>query len=190
MNDEHETQDQVPEGGLDRRALLRRGAILGGAIVWTTPVVQSLATPAFAGTPKPHACMCKVRFQWGAGTGFSDSGDGVATGAGNACCVADNYLTTTARVGIDGSIPSCTLGGKSLGTVTVSYPVDGDRTKAVIGLPLACTLEDGDAKGGSCVSGTVDCSDATEIGTTSTQRLYSVDLARRDISHITGVICC
>ena len=47
MSDELEMQDQSPEGGLDRRSLLRRGALLGGAIVWTTPVVQSLATPAF-----------------------------------------------------------------------------------------------------------------------------------------------
>lgn len=33
---------------LGRRDVLKRGALLGGAVVWTTPVVQSLAGPAFA----------------------------------------------------------------------------------------------------------------------------------------------
>jgi hypothetical protein len=34
--------------GISRRTLLRRGAIVGGALVWTTPVVQTLASPAVA----------------------------------------------------------------------------------------------------------------------------------------------
>ena len=40
--------DDIQDGGLDRRSVLRRGAILGGAMVWTVPTVQSLAGPAFA----------------------------------------------------------------------------------------------------------------------------------------------
>lgn len=39
-------------GGFDRRTLLKRGAVVGGAAVWAAPVVQSLATPAWAaGSP-------------------------------------------------------------------------------------------------------------------------------------------
>lgn len=38
--------------GISRRTLLRRGAVVGAAMVWTAPVVHSLATPASgAGTP-------------------------------------------------------------------------------------------------------------------------------------------
>ncbi len=38
--------------GIDRRSVLRRGAILGGALAWTVPAVQTIAGPAFAaGTP-------------------------------------------------------------------------------------------------------------------------------------------
>ncbi|MDQ4006937.1 MAG: hypothetical protein M3211_02430 [Actinomycetota bacterium] len=45
--------------GLNRRDVLRRGAILGGALVWTVPAVQTLAGPAFAaGTP------CVGRFEF------------------------------------------------------------------------------------------------------------------------------
>jgi hypothetical protein len=46
MSDEFETS------GLDRRQLLRRGAMVGGALVWATPVVQSLTPAAYAhGSP-------------------------------------------------------------------------------------------------------------------------------------------
>ncbi|MGN6245049.1 MAG: hypothetical protein ACTHQ3_15460 [Motilibacteraceae bacterium] len=43
MNDE-------PNVGLNRRDLLRRTALVGGAVVWTTPVVQSLGGVALAAT--------------------------------------------------------------------------------------------------------------------------------------------
>lgn len=41
--------------GISRRDLLRRGAVVGGALLWTTPMVQTLARPAFAaeGSPEP-----------------------------------------------------------------------------------------------------------------------------------------
>lgn len=38
--------------GISRRTLLRRGAVVGGALAWTVPVVSTLAAPsAAAGTP-------------------------------------------------------------------------------------------------------------------------------------------
>lgn len=47
--------DQTPiddsKGGLDRRSLIKRGAVVGGALVWTTPLVQSITSPAFGATP-------------------------------------------------------------------------------------------------------------------------------------------
>jgi hypothetical protein len=40
--------------GISRRDLLRRGAVLGGAVMWTTPVVQTLGMGrAFAQTASP-----------------------------------------------------------------------------------------------------------------------------------------
>ena len=46
--------------GLDRRNVLRRGAVLGGALVWTVPAVQTLSGAAFAaGSP---LCTVEVRF--------------------------------------------------------------------------------------------------------------------------------
>lgn len=50
MSDEIElTGHQV---GIDRREIIKRGAILGG-VVWAAPVIQSIGSPAFAETPTP-----------------------------------------------------------------------------------------------------------------------------------------
>lgn len=52
MDDENGTTT-----GMDRRTLLKRGAVVGGAAVWATPVVQSLAAPAWAaGSPLAGEC--------------------------------------------------------------------------------------------------------------------------------------
>lgn len=34
--------------GISRRDLIKRGAVVGGTLVWATPVVQRLTPPAFA----------------------------------------------------------------------------------------------------------------------------------------------
>jgi hypothetical protein len=47
------------ELGISRRELLRKGAIVGGSLLWVTPVVQSLTPPAYAGqTPRLCSCCC------------------------------------------------------------------------------------------------------------------------------------
>lgn len=52
------TEFNAEAGGLDRRSVLKRGAILGGALVWTAPAVQTLAGPAFAAGSPP--CCAKL----------------------------------------------------------------------------------------------------------------------------------
>lgn len=46
------------ERAVSRRELIRRGAVVGGTLIWATPAIQSLATPAFAqATPAvTHVC--------------------------------------------------------------------------------------------------------------------------------------
>lgn len=59
-------------GGIDRRDLIKRAAVIGG-LVWTAPVIQSLASPAFAQVgspppppppPPPQASCFKYMFNW------------------------------------------------------------------------------------------------------------------------------
>jgi hypothetical protein len=49
-------------GGIPRRAMIRRAAIAGGALVWATPVVQSMgqgkAYAWFRGSDEPGGCRC------------------------------------------------------------------------------------------------------------------------------------
>ena len=48
------TDTTNPETGITRRELLKRGAVLGGALVWATPVVQTIGMrAAFAQSTSP-----------------------------------------------------------------------------------------------------------------------------------------
>lgn len=47
--------DGVSRPRLSRRDLLRRGAVVGG-LIWTAPVIQSVASPAFAASPEYLSC--------------------------------------------------------------------------------------------------------------------------------------
>jgi hypothetical protein len=46
------------EQGISRRELLKRGAVVGGTMVWAVPVLQSLAPPAYAQYATCGCCYC------------------------------------------------------------------------------------------------------------------------------------
>ena len=46
------------ELGLTRRDLLRRGAVVGGTLLWVAPVIQSITPPAFAQQTSPALVSC------------------------------------------------------------------------------------------------------------------------------------
>lgn len=175
-------KDQWPEAandkGFDRRTLLKRGAVVGGAAVWATPVVQSLAQPAFAAGSV--ICVNSFRFKYelleGGGGRFSN---GVPDpGSTAASCLPADFATTTDTVGDDGSIP-----GHS-GSVVITL-VDG--SKALISLPAECILLDGNAKAGG--KDNLECEQASFVGRIDGRNVYQVDLVK-DISFVGGVICC
>ena len=63
-------------GRLSRRDLLRRGAIVGGSLLWVAPAIQTLAPRASAhvvGSPVFGCCECR---QGGAGAENCSSGVG------------------------------------------------------------------------------------------------------------------
>lgn len=61
--------------GLGRRDLIKRGAVVGGALVWATPVVQSMATPAFATAGSPNCSYEIITFRNGVCTAAFDCTD-------------------------------------------------------------------------------------------------------------------
>jgi hypothetical protein len=44
--------------GMSRRDLFRRGAVLGGALVWVSPAIRSITSPAYAQTPSVRVTSC------------------------------------------------------------------------------------------------------------------------------------
>ena len=60
--DEDKDRDLMPELGISRRQLLKRGAVAGGTLLWVAPVIKSLTPPAFASQqsppPGPTTCCC------------------------------------------------------------------------------------------------------------------------------------
>ena len=57
--------DPGDEGGMSRRTMIRRTAIAGGALLWATPVVQTLgqgsAYANFRGSGSPGGCICSEK---------------------------------------------------------------------------------------------------------------------------------
>ena len=59
MEDEEKQSVLKTELGVTRRDLIRRGAIVGGTLLWAAPVIQSLSPPAYAAAvsaPTVHYC--------------------------------------------------------------------------------------------------------------------------------------
>ena len=66
MDENEKRLDLNDESGMTRRDMLRRGAIVGGTLLWVAPAIQSMAPKAFAQTdgaapgsvPQCAACYC------------------------------------------------------------------------------------------------------------------------------------
>jgi hypothetical protein len=55
----HERIDIGNEFGISRRDLLRRGAIVGGTLLWAAPTVQSIAKPAVPNNDGDCVAACR-----------------------------------------------------------------------------------------------------------------------------------
>jgi hypothetical protein len=64
---EHEPKKRIhltDESGVTRRDVLRRGAIVGGTLLWVAPAIQSMAPKALAAVqgPSPGGCAACICF--------------------------------------------------------------------------------------------------------------------------------
>ena len=90
--------------GISRRDLLRRGAIVGGTVLWVTPVIQSMRTPAYAQVTPGRNCFA---IKWEPGDGCEDangtvfciSGDLQAGGCSGVGFTSDTNWTATLPAG-------------------------------------------------------------------------------------------
>ncbi len=112
----YETMSSVNDG-LTRRDLMRRGAVVGGSLMWAAPAVQSFARPAFAQQVSPIVD--------GECVGFVTGGPNLefANGAGVEAAVeidgTVDVRTGLGKINCDGSGPT---------TIQVQWREDGGGT--------------------------------------------------------------
>lgn len=80
-----ETFTRAADQGISRRDLMRRGAVVGGSLVWAAPMVQSFTRPAFAQTDGSPVGLCPGRMTGGGKIQFGDP-RGVTYGLGPIDC--------------------------------------------------------------------------------------------------------
>jgi hypothetical protein len=97
-------------GRLSRRDLIRRGAIVGGSLIWVAPAIQSLTPAANAqtvGSPMFGCCECRSAVSpvttptedctGQEGTECTTTGSGLSPGSGPASSLADCQSYCTAK---------------------------------------------------------------------------------------------
>jgi hypothetical protein len=66
--------------GISRRELLRRGAIVGGTLVWTIPVISSISRAGqAAGSPLAVCCWCRPKPSMGFTGHCAPASEGIDT---------------------------------------------------------------------------------------------------------------
>ena len=61
MSDEPTNDNLRREFGLTRRDLMKRGAIVGGTLLWAAPVIQSITAPSAYAASLHACCQCARR---------------------------------------------------------------------------------------------------------------------------------
>lgn len=132
--------------GISRRTLLRRGLLVGGTMVWATPVVQSFAGPAAAqGTPAVDISYVAVLIRCGA-TFYrmkwetDASGLVLETGSSFAVPGCSDQLKPSSGLVADGPAPGTSAILGATGLITLRLGAD-------------CTLVDFRVKRGQCCAG-------------------------------------
>ena len=165
-------------GDIERRAFIKRAAVVAGATVWAAPTIQSLTAPAFAtgtGTCPPGRLL---RFKYDVGANAFDSG--AANGGGASWCLPDGYADADVSVNGPGNTACVSVAGTSV-CITVNISADGKTAKVTI--PAGAAIEDLQAKAGSATNG--ECDDFDYLS----QNTAVVQLEDKRISFVAGVLC-
>lgn len=169
MSDDITTDEGT--AGLDRRSLIKRSAVVGGALVWTTPVVQSIARPAFADTsPVTQGCPPNARYyvKFNEGSNTPDCGVGASD-----CGFGGQYQCA----------PSNVANG-----ITITY--NADKTVATITLPAGYELDTSQSRiksSDSCEGTFVRNPDGTY---TATSGSFNQNGNRQAISNLQLILVC
>ena len=197
MDDDDTPTTETP--GVSRRDMLRRSALVGGALVWTAPTVQSLASPAFAvggsDTPGENQCVYTAFVKYDLDTGqFSGS-----EGEGNATCAIQQCAESNATVTSTGALSS---GGTPIGTVSAVQGPGNCVTLDFTWANPACNIDESSSyyvfkDGNDTGTGGSGCDPdddglLTEVTTSATGDVYVIcggTGSGQGLSHINLCIC-
>jgi hypothetical protein len=153
--------------GLSRRDALRKGAVVGGAVLWAAPVVQGIGlSPASAqpASPRPGPDLKAISFivfRFRCGTqNYAVKID--APGTGDEACGAIPGDNPGQGCGLEAQ-PGDVNGGDacSLFTLQPALDAEGEVTMVTVVLGGGCTFLSGFSKCGSPKSTTTPCVPAT-----------------------------
>jgi hypothetical protein len=115
--DEHEPQklDLNDESGVTRREVLRRGAIVGGTLLWVAPAIQSISQKAFAASGGAGSASTPSRFRRCTGVNELRFGSLIATSispadADGVTAIAGNRLKAAHLHVVNTLLPTWTTG--------------------------------------------------------------------------------
>jgi len=119
--------DLNDESGMTRRDMLRRGAIVGGTLLWVAPAIQSMAPRAFAqtdgealGSTRCAACYCwngdKQNVPPASGGGFQNRGFDGDFGSGDGLNGVSDCQAYCAHTGIYSGVGDGASGGPYTGS--------------------------------------------------------------------------
>lgn len=175
---------------VSRRDMLRRSALVGGALVWTAPAVQTLASPAFAaGSPREeNQCVVFYRFKLNVSDGAfvfeaEECGGNLPGG-----CVPDGYGDDS-RLCPTGYNPTTGALTFSDGLV-VTLRLSTDGQCATLSLPAGCQALDVDLKGGNGENVCEEDLNTVPGGVQLCSQESTGGSSFADISYLAGTFCC
>lgn len=127
--DEHNEHGQVDTNlGISRRTVLRRGAVVGGSLVWAAPAVQSISRSALAatnGTPPVGDCICTGTSSFDVTAGLSgliNANVGpIQNFPEDNDCLANVSVTATGLLGALATVGVDCVGGTTTGGTCSSF---------------------------------------------------------------------
>ena len=160
MTSDHPLDDDQP-GGMTRRTLIKRSAVVGGTIMWATPVVQSFTSPAFGqvGTPGEGKGISYIALVYQC-TGQPPKAVKLDLADGGTFTCSGSAAPNTPQCEGSLTLPAGTVAGSCDDLTIVVAP---DRTLVTITPDAGCTILDAVAKcgnpenpasGGECLDGT------------------------------------
>src|SRR3712207_1856650 len=112
--------------GMSRRDLIRRGAVVGGTLIWTIPVVKTISQAHVQPGASPYFTCCQCKSATSAGGSFPPGAQRCSGGDNLSCTTAPSSTqgTTTYRTDLESGCQAyCRAQGRTYCFHRASTPI-------------------------------------------------------------------